>query len=160
MKIVYIGIKEIKADNIAQTGLIWKRGEVHDVTDEKKALKLLEHSLIWAKVDNKSPEEIAALLLPEFKAVPPEPRVSFIPDARDASPYWEPVVVVVPEDIHQRMQAKELLAVFMTAEDADAFDAWKKNRDAAVTNTAPRKTGPKPQEKETKAGLDSAKKVA
>ncbi len=164
MQVAYIGTKEIKADNVAQTGFIWKRGEVHEVSDEKKALKLIEHKLVWVNVTGKSPEEIAAALLPELKVVPPEPRVSFIPQD-PASPYWEPVVVVVPEEMFKKLQTKELVPVFMTDADADAFGEWKLERDTRPT--APAKTGPKPQAKETKVGTDSkagleaaAKKVA
>jgi len=160
MQVAYIGTKEIKADNVAQTGFIWKRGEVHEVADEKKALKLIEHSLVWANVTGKSPEQIAAMLLPELKAVPPEPRVSFIPQD-PATPYWEPVVVVVPEEIFNKMQSKELVAVFMSPEDADAFGEWKLERDTRPgVDTSPKKTGPKMQARETKQGLDAAKKVA
>lgn len=158
MKIVYIGHKEIKGDNIAQTGLTWTRGQVHDITDEKKAAALLEHKLIWASADGKSPEQVAAMVLPELKAVPPEPRVSFIPE-NAVSPFWEPVVVVLPEEMFKKLQAKEIVSVFMSPEDADAFGDWKLERDTRPA--APAKTGPKPQAKETKAGLDAAaKKVA
>lgn len=164
MQIAYIGIKEIKGDNIAQTGLVWTRGQVHEVADEKKSLKLLEHSLIWAKVDGKSAEEIAGLMVQELKAVPPEPRASFIPDA-PASPYWEPFVTVVPEEVLKKLQAKELVPVFMSEADADAFGEWKLDRDTRPS--APQKTGPRAQAKETKAGTDTkagldaaAKKVA
>lgn len=164
MKIAYIGIKEIKGDNIAQTGLVWTRGQVQEVADEKKALKLLEHPLIWANVEGKSVEEIAALMVQELKAVPPEPRVSFIPDA-PASPYWEPFVTVVPEEVLKKLQTKELVPVFMSDADADAFSDWKLERDTRPS--APAKTGPKAQAKETKVGTDTkagleaaAKKVA
>lgn len=164
MEVAYIGTKEIKADNVAQTGFIWKRGEVHEVADEKKALKLIEHSLVWANVTGKTPEEIAKILLPELTLVPPEPRASFIPQD-PASPYWEPFVTVVPEDVLKRLQAKELVPVFMSEADADAFGEWKLERDTRPS--APQKTGPKAQAKETKAGVDtkagleaSAKKVA
>lgn len=158
MKVVYIGHKEIKADNIAQTGLTWTRGQIQEVADEKKAAKLLEHSLIWVSAEGKKPEEVTALLLPELAVVAPEPRVSLIPQD-PASPFWEPVVVVVPEDVFKKMQSQELVSVFMKPEDADAFGEWKLERDTRPS--APQKTGPKPQAKETRAGLDAAaKKVA
>lgn len=161
MQVVYVGLKEIKADNIAQTGLIWKRGEVHDVADEKKAAKLLEHPLIWQDVSGKKSEEIEALLLPEFVAVAPEPRVSFVQESGD-SPFWDPHVVVVPEEILKKLQSKELEAYFLTPEDADLFSLWKKE---LTKETAPKRTGPRAQQKETKPGLDTkagleAKKAA
>lgn len=164
MKIVYIGHKEVKGDNVAQTGLIWTRGQVHDVADAKKAATLLEHKLIWANAEGKNPEEVAAILLPEMKAVPPEPRVNFIPET-SASPFWEPVVMVVPEEMFKQLQAKEIVAVFMSPDDADAFGDWKLERDTRPM--APAKTGPKVQAKDTRAGTDTkagldaaAKKVA
>lgn len=133
MKIVYVGLKPLKTDGVAGTGLTWTRGEVHDVEDEVKAAKLLEHPLIW-KDASKEFE-----LMPEPKAVPPEPRVSIIPSG-EVSPYWEPVVIPVPAEVFAQLQKKELLAVFMSESDADAFAEWKiKNED-----TAPRNTGPLP----------------
>lgn len=160
MQIVYVGHKEIKADNIAQTGHVWKRGEVHEVADEKKALKLLEHSLIWADATNKNLKEIEKLLLPEMKAVPPEPRVSFMPKDPD-SPFWEPFLVVVPPDVYKKLQSKKLIPVFMSPEAADALEASRNEppNDAMPEETAPRRTGPKPQARETRQGLDT-KKVA
>jgi hypothetical protein len=53
-RIVYIGNKEVKGDNVAQTGLTWTKGQVHEVSDEKKVAKLLEHNLIWRDATNKS----------------------------------------------------------------------------------------------------------
>lgn len=163
-KVVYVGTKEIKADNVSGTpaspgtGLIWTRGQVHEIQDEKKAAKLLEHPLVWRDATELSEAEVAALLLPELKAVPPEPRVSFVPDVT-ATPYWEPVVVVVPEEVLKKLQAKELVPVFMTDVDADVFADWKLDRDTRPS--APAKTGPKTQARETKVGLDAApKKVA
>lgn len=156
-KIVYIGHKEIKADNVAQTGVVWTRGQVQEIVDDKKAEVLLKHPLIWKDADGKKPEEIQELLLPELAAVAPEPRVSIIPQG-DTSPYWEPVVVPVPADVFTKLQTKDLVAVFMTSEDADAFAEWKLERDTRPS--APQKTGPKPQAKETKPGLDAAPKKA
>lgn len=154
MKIAYIGLKEVKADNVAATGFTWIRGEVHDVADAVKAAKLLEHPLIWADATGKSDIEIAAMMVPAPRALDPVPRLSIIP-ADEVSPFWEPVIIPVPGDVFTRLQAKELLAVFMTSEDADAYAEWKLERD-----TAPKETGPEPQAKETKAGLESRKKAA
>lgn len=148
-RIVYIGNKEVKGDNVAQTGLTWTKGQVHEVSDEKKVAKLLEHTLIWRDATNKSDAEIAALLLPPLKAVQPEPKVSLIPEVA-ASPYWEPVVIPVPAEIFEKVQKKELVAVFMTSEDADAFGDWKLERDTRPVDTAPKNTGPKAQGLEKK----------
>lgn len=151
MKIVYRGLKEIKADNVAGTGLTWTRAQVHEVEDPVKAAKLLEHPLIWADADGKYE------LVKAPEVVPPEPRVSIIP-LESTSPYWEPVVITVPPDVFERLQKKEIVAVFATPDDADAFADWKLDRDTKPE--APKNTGPKPQDKETKLGLDSAKKKA
>ena len=152
-KIVYVGLKEQKADNIAGTGLVWTRGEVHEIDDEAKAAKLLAHPLIWQDASQKYE------LIPEPAVVKPEPRISIIPANQD-SPYWDPIVSVVPADTFARIQKKELVTVFMTAEDADAFADWKLNMVAKLENTAPAKTGPKPQAKETKPGLEANPKKA
>jgi hypothetical protein len=47
-KIRYIGVKPVKFDNVADTGLTWNgAGDVHEVSDPAKASKLLANSLIW-----------------------------------------------------------------------------------------------------------------
>lgn len=139
MRIVYVGLKDLKADNVAGTGLVWTRGQIHEVEDAAKAAKLLEHKLIWQDADSKYE------LVPEPKAVPPAPRVSIIP--KDAvSPYWEPVVMAVPEEVFAGLQKKELVAVFMTEVDADKFADWKIEQDNG-TDTSPKNTGPKAEKK-------------
>lgn len=159
MKIIYIGHKSIKTDNIAATGLTWQRGEVHEVADEKKAAKLLEHKTIWADATGKSDAEIAAMLLPELKAVPADPIVRVIPEG-DA--FMDAFVMVVPVEVLRELHNKNLTAVFMKPVDADAFAEWKLERDTRpeAADTAPVKTGPKTQARDTKAGLDSAPKKA
>lgn len=145
MRIVYVGLKEMKADNVAGTGLTWKRGEVQEVADEKKAAKLLEHPLIWKNADE------AFELLEEPKVVPAEPRVSLIPkEARQN--YTEPIIIPVPAEVFDRVQQKELIAVFMTIQEADQFSEWKDQKD----NTAPANTGPRVDKRtrEYKQGLE------
>ena len=150
-KIVYVGLKEMKADNVAGTGLVWVRGQVHEVENEEQAAKLLAHPLIWQDADTKYE------LVPEPAVVKPEPRVSFVPADAD-TPYWEPIVIPIPSEVFNRLQKKELVSTFMTPADADAFASWKLQANEAASDTAPKKTGPRLQEKETKPGLDSAAK--
>jgi hypothetical protein len=145
-KIVYVGLKEQKADNVAGTGLIWKRGEIHEVDDEAKAAKLLAHPLIWQDASKKYE------LLPEPAVVKPEPRVSIIPNG-EVSPYWEPIVIPVPSEVFTRLQKKELVSVFMTPEDADAYAEWKLHT-PQPDNTVPKQTGPA-VDKRSKAYKDS-----
>ena len=116
--------------------------------DEKKVALLLKHPLIWQDADK--PYE----LLPELKAVIPEPRVSFIPQGET---FYEPVVIPVPGEVFKKLLVKELLAVFMTNEDADAFSRWKLGPD----DLTPKNTGPKVDKRtrEYKQGRES-KKVA
>lgn len=152
MKVLYIGHKSIKTDNIAATGLTWQRGEVHEVADEKKAAKLIEHKTIWADATGKSDVEIADMLLPALKAVAPEPVVRVIPEG-DA--FMDAFVMVVPVEILRELHSKNLTAVFMKPVDADAFAEWKLERD-----TAPKNTGPKVQARDTKAGLEVKGKAA
>lgn len=140
MRIVYLGTKEVKGDNVAKTGLVWSRGQILEVEEPEKAAKLLEYPEIWADAEKDY-----------TLAEPPKPReqnpqVNVIP--QDAtSPYWEPVVIPIPGDVFKQVQEKSLIPVFMTPEDADAFSAWKRERD----DTAPRNTGPIPKvDKRTK----------
>lgn len=137
-KIVYVGLKEQKGDNVAGTGLVWTRGQIHEVEDEDKAAKLLAHPLIWADASQNYE------LVPQPKAVKPEPRVSFVPS--DATgPYWDPIVIPIPAEVFARLQKKELVSTFMTPADADAFAAWKLDQakaDDATADVAPKNTGP------------------
>ena len=142
MKIVYVGLKPQKADNIAQTGLVWARGEIHEVEDEEKAKKLLEHPLIWRDAAQKYD------LVPEMKTVPPQPRVHIVPE--NPTPYFDPHVIPVPEDVLKKILANELTVVFITAEDADAFAEWKLERETRP-DTVPQETGPAPQKKAKRA---------
>ena len=48
MLIKYIGEKALKHDNVADTGLAWTQGQVHEVEDAKAA-RLLRHAYVWAK---------------------------------------------------------------------------------------------------------------
>ncbi len=136
-KIVYVGLKDQKGDNVAGTGLVWTRGQIHEVEDDAKAIKLLAHKLIWQDADGKYE------LVPGPKVVPPEPRVNII-QSGDVSPYWEPVVIPIAAEDFTRLQKKELVAVFMTNEDADAYADWKLERDTRPDDTTPRNTGPTP----------------
>lgn len=151
MRICYIGIKELKGDNVAATGLVWTRGQVHEVIDEKKCALLLAHALVWRDATGKSDEEIKAMLIQPLAEVAPEPRVNIIPTGEGLSPYWEPVVIAVSAEVFKGVQDKTLTTVFMTEADADAFSLWKQ----AESDTAPKQTGPKAKSKETKTGLDS-----
>ena len=144
MRIVYIGNKEQKGDNVAHTGLIWTPGQIHTVEDEKKAEKLLEHSHVWADADRPY-EMIKPLALAST-----EPKVTFI---ADGEPLLDPVTIVLPLDVFKKLQSNELAPVFMTSESAESFEVWKKLQ----TDTAPKNTGPKKQDKETKAGLEGKK---
>jgi hypothetical protein len=49
MKIKYVGRKDSRDDNVASTGLVWKKGQVHEVSPNKAALLLL-HPDIWKVV--------------------------------------------------------------------------------------------------------------
>ena len=132
-RIVYIGNKPIKADNVAGTGLTWIRGEVQEVQDDKKAAKLLEYPTVWR--DSDQPFE----LQPEIKAVKdaPKPAVSFIPQGgEEVFHNWEPISVVVSGEVFKKLSDKELIAVFMTPVDADAYVVYKKKREEAMRNLA------------------------
>jgi hypothetical protein len=123
MRVVYIGHKDQKGDNVAQTGLIWKPGEIHEVADEKKALKLLEHTGVWANADK--PYQ----MVPELKIIAPgiEPRVEILPTGGEfVSQHWEPLRLTVDKDVFAKLRSEELMALFVTPADAEAFAKWKK----------------------------------
>ena len=124
MKIVYLGNKEIKADNVAASGLVWTRGQIHEVEDAVKAAKLLEHPLIWADAGKEYE------LLPQLAAVSEKPVAKFI--AKD-SPFLDSFILQVPDEILKQLHDKSLIPVFMTTADADAdadaFAEWKLERD-------------------------------
>lgn len=74
--ITYVGKKPSRADTVAGTGLVWKPGEVHVVT-EAVASQLLTHPDIWAEV---SLEEAMVAKQPEVTDVPPKkPKAPEIP---------------------------------------------------------------------------------
>lgn len=56
MKIKYIGSKDEKPDNVADTGLVWQQGETLEVEDMAAARKLLRHAGVWVE-DTESPSE-------------------------------------------------------------------------------------------------------
>ena len=158
-KIVYLGSKEVKADNIAGTGLVWTRGAIKEVEDDVKAELLLKHAGVWA--DAAKPYTLAPLIaLAEPVQAPiadPELKVEFVPNAVGIDgPSFKPVTIVVTPEEFQKLRDKEWIAVFMSPTQADAYELWRKMEE----DTSPQRTGPKPQDKETKAGLDSPKKAA
>lgn len=63
----YIGLKDMKADNVADSGAVWLgNGDVQSVSDEAWA-KLAKHDSIWELVSGKAP---AASGLAAVKAGP------------------------------------------------------------------------------------------
>jgi hypothetical protein len=53
----YIGLKAVKEDNVARTGITWVGNEVKEVPD-KVASQLLAHPAVWARAEV---EELAAI---------------------------------------------------------------------------------------------------
>ena len=81
------------------------------------------------------------------------PAAKFVPTSGE---YKNPVVVEVTPEEFQKLRDKQWIAVFMSPTQADSYELWKLMEE----DKAPKNTGPKPQDKETKLGLDSAKKAA
>lgn len=111
-RVVYVGMKPQKGDNVAKTGLTWKRGEVLEIEDEKAA-KLFEHPDIWRDADEKydlrTPEDIK----------PPTPVVKIeVPGAKFDVPQSAEVVSAIARG--------EMRAVFMTPDEEKSFEEWKK----------------------------------
>ena len=124
-KIVYIGLKPYKGDNVAGTGLTWTRGEIHLIEDEVKANKLLEHSETWADAE----KEYAMVTEPKgLEPVNIEGEVQIAPEGgHDATVNWEPIKIVVPSEVFKKLQDKELEAVFMSKEDIESYIKWRDN---------------------------------
>ena len=121
-RVVYIGTKPLKADNVAKTGITWARGEVQEIENEEQAMKLLEHPHVWADAD----KDYKLIDIEPTEQVAPEPRVMIVPQGgTEVSPYWDPVTIVVPPEIFTSLQEKETIAVFMKPAEADAYQAWK-----------------------------------
>lgn len=125
--IVYVGNRDIKEDNIAQTGLIWARGEKHTVEDEKKAAMLLAHPEVWADADK--PYELRPCAVEPIGQAAPVPRVQLMPQGgAEASPFWEPITFSIPAETFDQVRDKALEVVFMSPDDAELFKAWKADR--------------------------------
>ncbi len=130
-KILYIGLKQVKNDNVAETKLVWTRGAVVEVHDDTKAAKLCEHTDIWRDVTGKSPAEIKAMLRPiplPTLAEAPKPRVQVQPHggSDDASPFWDPIVVTVDAKLFADLQDGKCDVMIVTKEDIKLFERWKK----------------------------------
>ena len=54
-KIRYIGLKDVKPDNVAGTGLTWTgHGDVQEVSNPTAVAKLLAHSMVWEEAADDS----------------------------------------------------------------------------------------------------------
>lgn len=128
-KIVYIGPRDIKEDNIAGTGLIWTHGETHEVADEKKAAMLLAHDTVWA--DAEKPHKIANMVHAE--PVKSEPSIHIVPQGGEKLDlHWQPIIVATDSETFSRVRDKELDVFFMTPEDAQGFKAYKAEHEKRV----------------------------
>lgn len=57
MKVRYIGLKDLKTDNVAGTGAVWMGfGDVQEVPDEAWP-KLARHPEVWQDASKKAPEK-------------------------------------------------------------------------------------------------------
>lgn len=118
-RIVYLGTKPIKGDNVAATGLIWKRGEVLEVEDDKKAQKLLEHPDIWGDADQ--PYELAK---------DPEPASLVVPtEAVFVAPVGA-FHMEVSDEMLKALQSGDLQVQFMTTDELTAYHVWKREQAA------------------------------
>lgn len=56
-RVMYVGLKEAKIDNVADTGLVWcGHGDIHSVSDEVWA-KLSKHPDVWELAPDPAVEE-------------------------------------------------------------------------------------------------------
>lgn len=73
-RVLYVGNKERKADNVTDSGLAWGRGEIKDVP-ASYAARLTRHADVWVDVTDLSGQEIALLgakIKPRTDAAPGE----------------------------------------------------------------------------------------
>ena len=73
-RVLYIGQKARKADNVTDSGLAWGRGEIKDVP-ASYAARLTKHADVWVDVTDMNEQEIALLgarIKPKAEAVPGE----------------------------------------------------------------------------------------
>jgi hypothetical protein len=57
-QIRYIGIKPVKQDNVAATGIVWMgNGDVHEVADPVAASKLLSFPTVWEEANEPVSEQ-------------------------------------------------------------------------------------------------------
>lgn len=144
-RIVYIGNKPLKVDNVAKTGLTWTRGDIHEVEDEPADI-LLSHPTIWADASAEYS------LMPELNVVSlPEPKVVL----RDQDTTMDNYILDVPSALLKKLHSKELIPIFMSPEDADDFEMWKLDRD-----TAPKETDLSIEKKRGRPVLGINKKTA
>lgn len=90
-KIKYVGKKAKKDDNVANTGLTWRPGEVLEVNDEIAVEKLLRHKDVWQQVAESTPAAKTEPKNPskpkgkyEEEEVAPPPVVNFQRMGKDA----------------------------------------------------------------------------
>ena len=137
-RIVYIGTKPRKSDNLAKTGLTWERGQVHEVSDDKQAALLLEHPDIWADAESKyelrDPTRAPQEATPNITVI--------VPGAK--------IVIPSTAEVIAGIASERLRAVFMTKDEAELFELWKhegetKALDKGLTKLPlglPKKNGP------------------
>ena len=113
MRIVYIGSKSLKADNVSHSGLVWARGEIHEVVDPKKAEKLLEHPHVWADADKPYKLE------PELAVVAPVQKNLVAYTANENH------MIPVNEHVFAALKAGKLVVQFVTPERLEAFAEWE-----------------------------------
>jgi len=80
--IQYIGIRPLKADNVAGTGLTWYRHQIHPVA-ATQAQRLLRHPDVWQLV---APEDLPAAPADEAGQGTPAPLAAALSTVSQAQP--------------------------------------------------------------------------
>lgn len=79
-KIMYVGKKPSKSDNVAGTGIFWsKSGDVQEVEDPEAVEKMLAHPDVWCVVADKHGD-------PVKPAAKPKPKVKEVDENFDLPP--------------------------------------------------------------------------
>ena len=111
--IKYVGLKPMRPDSVAGTGLVWLPGETHEV-EPGAALKLLKHPDVWADAraeEDQAPIEAKA----EEKPAEPPKEAEYAPPLVDLNGMSKQALTEfaareLHEELDQKKSVKDLRA--------------------------------------------------
>mgnify|MGYP000505779349 CR=1 FL=1 len=119
--IKYVGAKERRRDNVADTGLVWLAGETHYVEPEAAKL-LLAHPDIWEVDRRAKAKSTEAIALPKaVKEVDQEPRSALPPlTAMNKAALAQLAMTRFGQTFDQKMKVDEMRATLVALENGGA----------------------------------------